>query len=126
MLQILGAGNTLCDGLSRREWLRVGGIGLGGLTLPQLLQARARASNNPSVKAKSAIVLFNSGGVGQHETWDPKPDGPAETRGAFGAIATKTPGCLLGELMPKTAERTDRIAIIRSMVTGDNAHSTSG
>lgn len=126
MLQILGAGNSLCDGLSRREWLRVGGIGLGGLTLPQLLQVRAQAASGPPVRAKSVIVLFNSGGVGQHETWDPKPDGPTETRGVFGAIPTKTPGYFIGELMPKTAQLTDRIAVIRSMVTGDNAHSTSG
>jgi hypothetical protein len=72
------------------------------------------------------IVLFNSGGIPHHETWDPKPDAPAEIRGEFGAIATRTPGLLAGELMPKTAFWTDRIAVVRSMVTGDSAHSTSG
>ncbi len=129
MLRILGQGSKLCDGLTRREWLRIGGIGLGGLTLPRLLRARAEASaagkrsNGP---AKSVIVLFNSGGVGQHEAWDPKPEAPAEIRGDFGAIATRTPGLFVGELMPRIAQLTDRIAVIRTMVTGDNAHSTSG
>ncbi len=117
----------LCDGVNRREWLRVGGIGLGGLGLDALLRGRARAeSEGRRVRAKSVIVLFNSGGIPHHETWDPKPDAPAEIRGEFGAIATRTPGLLAGELMPKTAMWTDRIAVVRSMVTGDSAHSTSG
>lgn len=127
MLRLLGCGHSLCDGYSRREWLRLGGIGLGGLTLPGLLQHRqSNAANNPPARAKSVIVLFNSGGLPQHETFDPKPEAPAEIRGAFGAIATRTPGLQVGELMPKIAQLTDRMAVIRSMVTGDNAHSTSG
>jgi hypothetical protein len=128
MLRIHGSAPRLCDGLTRREWLRIGGIGLGGLTLPHLLrlQAAAGGEQKPRASAKSVIVLFNTGGMPQHETWDPKPEAPAEVRGEFGAIATRTPGLLAGELMPKTAELTDRIAVIRSMVTGDNAHSTSG
>ncbi|WP_425618555.1 DUF1501 domain-containing protein [Anatilimnocola sp. NA78] len=126
MLRIEGTAQRHCDRLSRREMLRIGGVGLGGLSLPALLQHRAQGHVNPAAKAKSVIVLFHSGGVGQHETWDPKPEGPTETRGAFGAIQTKTPGLLVGELMPKLASMTDKLAVIRSMVTGDNAHSTSG
>lgn len=132
MLRIQQFGARLCDGLTRRDWLRIGGIGLGGLSLPHLLRHRAVAAESQSGvarragTAKSVIVLFNTGGGPQHESWDPKPDGPAATRGDFGAIATKTPGLLVGELMPKTAQLTDRIAVIRTMVTGDNAHSTSG
>ncbi len=127
MLQFHGANSDLCDGLSRRDWLRVGGVGLGGLTLSRLLQQRAHASEGTlPVKAKSAIVLFNSGGVPQHESLDPKPDGPKETRGIFGAIPTRTPGYFVGELLPRTALLTDKMAVIRTMVTGDNAHSTSG
>jgi uncharacterized protein (DUF1501 family) len=127
MFCIQSNGNALCDGVSRREWLRIGGLGLGGLSLPGLLEARAAAANAARrATAKSVIVLFHGGGIGQHETWDPKPDGPADIRGDFGAIATKTPGLYVGELMPKTAQLTDKIAVIRSMVTGDNAHSTSG
>ncbi|MCO6457309.1 MAG: DUF1501 domain-containing protein [Pirellulaceae bacterium] len=127
MLRILGESATLCDRLTRREWLRIGGIGLGGLTLERLLQLRAAASETSSAgPARAVIVLFNTGGMPQHETWDPKPDAPAEVRGDFGTIATRTPGLRVGELMPKTAELTERIAVVRSMVTGDNAHSTSG
>jgi len=66
------------------------------------------------------------GGPPQHETWDPKPQAPAEVRGDFGAIATRTPGLHVGELMPLTAGLTDRIAVLRAMSTDDNAHSSSG
>ncbi len=127
MLRATEPGARLCDGLSRRDWLRVGGIGLGGLALPQLLRSQADANERHRTgPAKSVIVLFNTGGGPQHESWDPKPDGPSATRGDFGVIATRTPGLFVGELMPRTAQLTDKIAVIRTMVTGDNAHSTSG
>ncbi len=127
MFSIFGPGHRMCDGISRREMLRVGGIGLGGLTMPQLLQRRAQANERSlPIKAKSAIILFNTGGMPQHESWDPKPNAPREVRGEFGTIATRTPGLHVGELMPKTAQLTDKIAVIRTMVTGDNSHSTSG
>lgn len=116
------------DEFSRRALLRWGGVGLGGLALPRWLPPRSAsaAENLPRVRAKSVIVLFNIGGIPHHESWDPKPDAPAEIRGEFGAIATKTPGLFVGELMTKTALLTDKIAVIRTMVTGDNSHSTSG
>lgn len=125
MFRLLGDSEPLCDGFSRRELLRVGAIGLGGLMLPQLLHSQARASGKRP-RAKSVIVLFNGGGIPHHETFDPKPDAPEEIRGAFGNIPTRTPGLRVGELMPRTASLTDRMAVIRTMVTGDNAHSTSG
>src|ERR1700687_1718436 len=87
----------LCDGISRREWLRMGGLGAFGLSLPALWQARQSVAaplaieGNPH-KAKSCIVLFLLGGPPQHETWDPKPDAPLEIRGEFKPIATRTPG----------------------------------
>lgn len=121
--------NTLSGGrsFSRRQWLQMGGIGLGGMSLPRLLRARDEAAQRGvAPRAKSVIVLFMSGGLPQHETFDPKPEAPEEIRGGFGVIPTRTPGLMIGELMPKTAQLTDRMAIIRSMVTGDNAHSTSG
>ncbi|MGN6135687.1 MAG: DUF1501 domain-containing protein [Aureliella sp.] len=127
MLAIHGNQSRLCDGVSRREWLRVGGIGLGGLSLPGLLRARADASaTGRPASAKSVIILFNGGGIPHHESFDPKPDAPQEIRGEFGVTHTRTPGLVIGELLPKTAQLTDKMAIIRSMVTGDNAHSTSG
>ncbi len=127
MLHIPGQTAPLCDGYSRRELLRIGAIGLGGLSLPRLLRARATARESGlRPRAKSVIVLFNGGGIPHHETWDPKPDAPLEVRGPFGVIPTRTPGLRVGELMPRTASLTDRIAVIRTMVTGDNSHSSSG
>src|SRR5262245_36808236 len=144
MLRICDEGIRLCDGLNRREWLRVGGIGVGGLSLASLSAARssaaaarssaaaARSSGAvPSAgrsgslgKAKSVIVFGLVGGPPQHETWDCKPDAPAEIRGEFKTIASKTPGLFVGELMPKTAQLTDKIAVLRAVVTNDNAHSS--
>ncbi len=128
MFRILGNGTSLCDGLTRREWLRVGGVGVGGLSLAGLLGSRASAAaaGRQPGKARSVIVFGLLGGPPQHETWDPKPDAPAEIRGGFGRIATRTPGLFVGELMPLTAQLTQRIAVLRAVVTNDNAHSSSG
>lgn len=122
--------------LSRRRWLAAAGLGAAPLFgFPPLLRAApvaTAAAAKPSAhggsfgKAKSVIVLFNTGGMPQHESWDPKPDAPREVRGEFGTIATRTPGLFVGELMPKTAQLTDKIAVIRTMVTGDNSHASSG
>ncbi len=137
MFSFNGQRLALCDGMSRREWLRAGGLSAFGLSLPQFLHSHARGSENllngvpehlqsSFGRAKRCIVLFLLGGPPQHETWDPKPEAPAEIRGEFGTIATATPGLRVGELMPKTAKLTDRIAVLRAMSTGDNAHSSSG
>jgi hypothetical protein len=78
MLKLLDRGTPLCDGITRRDWLRIGGLGMMGLTLPNLLAARAQAGAARTGRAKSCIVLCFLGGPPQHETWDPKPDAPAE------------------------------------------------
>ena len=126
MLSLLApTASRLCDGLSRREVLRVGGLSALGLSLPDLLQARA--SEKPGVgKAKSCIVLFLMGGPPQHSTWDPKPDAPAEIRGEFGPIDTNVPGIRFGSLLPRLARHADKLCVLRAMSTGDNAHSSSG
>jgi hypothetical protein len=133
MLSFQSRGVRLCNGLSRREWLRVGGLSAFGLSLAGLQQAQA--DQRPQLtselvssfgKAKRCIVLFLLGGPPQHETWDPKPDAPVEIRGEFGTIPTATPGLHVGELMPQTAKLTERIAVLRAMSTNDNAHSSSG
>jgi hypothetical protein len=121
----------LCDGLDRRQWLQVGGLGAFGLGLEQLL-ARPRIASAGEMdsetfgKAKSCIVLFLLGGPPQHETWDPKPDAPVEVRGDLKSIQSALPGLRVGELMPKTAQLVDKIAVLRGMSTDDNAHSASG
>jgi Protein of unknown function (DUF1501) len=136
MLSILGSGRSrLCDGISRREMLRVGGLGAFGLGLPMLLQAQqARAAeasrSQPGAagaqRAKSCIVLFLMGGPPQHSTWDPKPDAPQEVRGDFGPISTVVPGIQFCELFPRSALLADRMAVLRAVSSDDNAHSSSG
>jgi len=121
MLRLCTDGPRLCDRLTRREMLHVGGAGLLGLTLPGLLRAQPQ-----SARAKRCIVLFLMGGPPQHSTWDPKPDATAEVRGPFDPIATNVPGIQICELMPRLAEHMDKIAILRAVSTGDNAHSSSG
>jgi hypothetical protein len=118
----------LCDGLSRREWLRVGGLSALGLSLPHLLRrpARAAASSATFGRAESVIFLWLQGGPPQHETFDPKPDAPAEIRGPFKAIATNVPGIRFSELLPRTARIADRLAVVRSIATDDNNHDVSG
>jgi hypothetical protein len=105
--------------MRRREFLRAGSLPLFGLGLPRLL-----ASTAPR-KAKACIVLFMWGGPAHQDTWDMKPDAPAEYRGEFKSIATRIPGYRLCEHMPRIADRADRLAIIRSM-THDDVNHTSG
>jgi uncharacterized protein (DUF1501 family) len=108
--------------LSRRNLIQVGSAGIAGLSLPTLL--RADASSAPAT-AKSCIFIVLSGGPGQHETFDPKPDAPSEIRGQFGTIATRTPGVFFGEKMSRLAARTDRFSLIRSMSHADTVHVTA-
>ena len=131
MLNFTGPGVRLCDGVNRRQILKLGGLGAFGasLGLSDLLARPALGSSvlDPSFgRAKSCIVLFLMGGPDQHSTWDPKPDAPVEVRGPFGTIATKVPGMMLGELMPMTAQVADKLCVLRAVSTGDNAHSSSG
>lgn len=129
MFSIWGKQNRLCDGISRREILRVGGLGALGLSLPMLQQRLAQAETAPNVptkRAKSCIVLFLMGGPPQHSTWDPKPDAPKEVRGEFGPISTSVPGTQFCELLPQTSLLADRLAVLRAVSSNDNAHSSSG
>lgn len=104
--------------LTRRELLRVGGLGTLGLSLPALLAAEASAADyggeRPRARAKSCILLFLSGGPSQYETFDPKPDAPSENRSIFGTTATNVPGTHLCELLPDLAPLANRFALIRS------------
>src|SRR5713101_3506357 len=119
MLFLEDRGYPLCDGLTRRQWLGVGSLGLLGLSMPDLLHGR-EVVGRPSQavrtawegrptfgKAKSCIVLFFLGGPPQHETWDPKPDAPAEIRGDLKSIPSAVPGLWVGELMPRVARCED-------------------
>lgn len=122
---------VLQEAVSRREWLRVGGLGCLGLSLGGLPKARADVAT-PAVasgafgKAKHCIILFLGGGPPQHETFDPKPDAPREIRGEFKPIATSVPGIHFSELLPRTAKAAHHLAVVRSMFTDVNSHATSG
>jgi hypothetical protein len=128
MIRLLGPTATFCDGLNRRELLRIGGLSLGGLSLPLLLARRSGASESSVSfgKAKNCIILFLSGGASHHDTVDPKPDAPAEIRGDFDTIATALPGVRFTEYLPHTAKLMDRIALIRSMTHTSSGHATGG
>src|SRR3954462_11103662 len=110
--------------------MRIGGLNLLGLSLPALLagQARAaRAAPDPTFgRAKNVIYLWLQGGPPQHETFDPKPDAPADVRGEFEPIATNVPGIRFCELLPRTARYADKMAVIRSLATDSNNHDVSG
>ena len=131
-LSLLGRPARLCNGATRREVLRAGGLGMAGLSLPQLLRASetAPAGVPPTDKtfgrAKNVIYLYLAGGPPQHETFDPKPEAPVDIRGPFKPVSTNVPGIQFCELLPRTARLADRMAVIRSMSTNDNTHSSSG
>ena len=129
MFSLQAHGAKLCDQVVRREVLRAGGLGVCGLSLSQLMApqpVRAATSTASGGRAKSCIVLFLMGGPPQHSTWDPKPHAPDNVRGDIAPISTAIPGVQFGELMPKLAQRADKLAVLRAMSTYDNAHSSSG
>jgi uncharacterized protein (DUF1501 family) len=121
MLSIQGRSHCFCDGVSRRTFLQIGGLALGGLALPQLLQAEAQSGIQRSTK--SIIMVFLSGGPPHQDMVDLKPDAPVEVRGEFKPIATKVPGIRICEHLPRMARMVDRLAIIRSLVGSEGQHS---
>jgi uncharacterized protein (DUF1501 family) len=118
MLRILGSPRRLCAGPTRREVLRAGGVGLLGLAdFFRLREAQAaRPERLPHFgRAKACILLYLYGSPSQLETFDPKPDAPVEVRGELGVIRSSLPGCLVGELLPRTSRVLDRVTVLRSL-----------
>lgn len=126
MLTIQGSRKQLCDGVSRRDLLQLGSLGALGLSLAGAERLRNVAgAASPQVapadlpsgfgKAKSCILLFLFGSPPQHETFDPKPDAPAEIQGELKATSTSIPGVAIGEGLPRIAQLADRLCIVRSM-----------
>src|SRR5262245_14670966 len=121
MLTILGNPRTLCDGLTRREMLRAGGAGLFGLSLPKLWAAES-VQPARKARAKSVLVVFLFGGPSQLETFDLKPDAPSGIRGPYRPIASKTPGLLICEHLPRLASMSDRFCVVRTVNHRYNDH----
>ena len=119
MMNVPGSRQQFCDGMTRRSMLKIGGLAMGGLSLPQLLQAEA-ASGRKSHKA--VIMVFLSGGPPHQDMVDLKVDAPVEIRGEFQPIATNVPGIDICEHLPLLAQRMDRLAIIRSLVGSEGRH----
>ncbi len=122
MFTIWGSRQRFCDGITRRNFLRIGAFG-AGLSLTNLLQTRARAGN-PSVSRKSAIMIYLPGGPSHIDTYDLKPNAPREFRGEFKPTATNVAGIDICEHMPRQAQMFDKLAVIRSIMAVEE-HSDS-
>ena len=128
MLTLVGRTFPCCDRVTRRDLIRVGTLGLGGLTLPALLRARAGAAPPFSVSPvrKTAVIFVELAGGPTHiETYDPKPAAPAEYRGPLGTVATNVAGVYLSELMAQQAQIMDKLAILRAVTHTSSSHGTS-
>ena len=110
------------DRMHRRSFLKVGSLALGGLSLMNLLQAKAAEPRRPVLRDRSVVFLFLHGGPSQIETFDPKMGAPVEFRSATGEVQTRIPGVTLGGTFPKLANLMDKVSIVRSYVPGDGNH----
>ncbi|MEK6233163.1 MAG: DUF1501 domain-containing protein, partial [Planctomycetales bacterium] len=113
-----------CEGYSRRDFLRIGSLALGGLSLPSLLAARAAGAEKGFARDKAVVFLFLRGGATQFETWDPKMTAPVEFRAMFGETKTNLPGVTFGSHFSKLSQMADRLAIVRSFTVGSGNHGT--
>jgi hypothetical protein len=133
MFSIPGHAARCCEGISRREWLRLGGLGAIGMNLPLLAAGRAhgeaarREKDLPASfgRAKSCIVLFLFGAPAHQDLWDLKPNAPVGVRGEFRPIPSSVPDLFVGEHLPELAQRAHRYALIRSLTHPDNTHTVA-
>ncbi|WP_299465278.1 DUF1501 domain-containing protein [uncultured Gimesia sp.] len=117
-----GKQHRFCDGISRRNFLQIGSLAMGGLSLPQILRAQDLSGKRDSHKA--VIMIFLSGGPPHQDWFDLKPDAPSEIRGPREPIATNVPGIEICELMPRLSRMADKFAFIRSMVGSEGRHAS--
>src|SRR5437773_8153342 len=114
---------TNCDGTTRRDFLKVGALGMGGLALSDLLRARAAASAAGRPTRNTSVVwLWLGGGPTHVETFDPKMSAPAEFRSTVGAVQTNVPGVELGGVFPRLARVADKMAFVRSFAHNNSGH----
>src|SRR5579872_4656449 len=121
MLTLLGGKGRFCDGIDRRSFLRVGALAMGGLSLPGLLQAEQRGGRSST---RSVIMVYLSGGLSHHDTFDMKPDAPREIAGEFRPISTQVPGIQVSEYLPRLGRMMDKLAVVRSIVGLRDEHSS--
>ena len=118
--------SRLCNGISRRNFLRIGALAPVGLSLANLLAIeKARAAGPGKARAKSVILVFLGGGISHHDTFDPKPDAVEEIRGKYKTIPTSVTGLHVTELLPKMAQVMDKLALIRSGTHENDHHETA-
>ena len=120
MLRIDGTAHRFCDGLTRRNFLQIGALGMGGLALPELL--RAESASRAGRSQKSVIMVYLPGGPPHQDLFDLKLDAPSEIRGEMKPIATRVPGIQVCEVLPRLAACMDKVAVIRSIVGSDGGH----
>src|ERR1700756_2119235 len=113
MWTLFGGKQRYCDGISRRSFLQIGALAMGGLTLPNLLRAEQRAGRSSQ---KSVIMVYLTGGLSHHDSFDLKPEAPRELAGDSRPSATRVPGVRIGEHLPRLAGMMDRLALVRSIV----------
>jgi uncharacterized protein (DUF1501 family) len=122
MLDFTTGRSVDCTGASRRDFLRIGGLATLGLTLPTVLRARAANASAASKTPPSCILIWLEGGPSHIDTFDPKPDAPAEVRGEFGTIATKLPGVRFSDQLPNLAKAADKLSVIRGHDPRNGTH----
>src|SRR3569833_2159437 len=123
MLTIFGGGVRFCDGISRRSFLRIGGLAMGAygtLSLADVMRAEAAEGKKPGHKA--IINIFLAGGPPHQDLWDIKTEAPSEIRGEFKPIKTKVDGIRIGEVFPRIAAMADRFAFLRTVVGSAGEH----
>ncbi|MBY0522763.1 MAG: DUF1501 domain-containing protein [Gemmataceae bacterium] len=126
MLTIWGAKQRFCDGMNRRNFLKIGAFG-AGLSLADMMRLNATAGNTQPTSTKSAIMIYLPGGPSHIDMYDLKPEAPVEFRGEFKPIATNVPGVQISEHFPLQAKMWDKLAVIRSLVAAPehSDHETS-
>ena len=120
MISFLDHPRRLCDGIARRELLSMGGLSLLGLGLPEFLRQQAAQADQPEHgngfgAARSVVLIYLQGSPSHIDLWDPQTKAPAEIRGEFRPIATRSPGLEIGEVLPRLAQQSHHYSLVRSI-----------
>src|ERR1700760_3148542 len=124
-ISLTGSINRLCSGVSRRDFLRVGGLGMFGLSLAGVLaneKVHAADAKAPRRRAKSVILLYLGGGISHHDSFDPKPDAPEQIRGNYKPIQSAVSGLYVSDMIPKIARVMDKVCLVRSGCHDNDNH----